>query len=108
RLGADVTDLEVYKTVMDADSQVELVRLLEERRIDVVSFTSSSTVNHFFELLRGSRVKILLEEMVFACIGPVTAQTLESFGFSAHIVPDVYTIKGLVEAIENYYQEASR
>ena len=42
----------------------------------------------------------LLEGVVLACIGPITADTCRSYGLVPHIVSDVYTIDGLVEAIE--------
>ena len=36
--------------------------------------------------------------VVFACIGPVTAKTLEKYGFSASVQPEDYTIPALVAA----------
>ena len=39
-----------------------------------------------------------------ACIGPITAQTLENFGFKTDIIPEEYTIFALAEAINCFAQ----
>jgi uroporphyrinogen-III synthase len=41
--------------------------------------------------------------VVIACIGPITKQTAESYGMKCKIMPDEYTIPGLVNEIEKYY-----
>ncbi len=64
--------------------------------VDVVVFTSSSTVDHFLK-----RVK-LPEGVKTACIGPVTAATLREHGLEVHIEAKEHTIPGLVRAIEEY------
>jgi uroporphyrinogen-III synthase len=72
-----------------------------ERRPDVVTFTSSSTVRNFITLLggRGRPPHTDLDGIQFASIGPVTSSTLREFGFTAHVEAKEYTIPGLVRAI---------
>lgn len=69
-----------------------------EKGVDFVTFTSASTVHGFFDLL-GDRAKTYLMQTIIACIGPITANTLNTYGITAQIVADTYTTKGLVEAI---------
>ena len=69
-----------------------------DQKPDIITFTSSSTVNNFLTLYG----KEALEGSTIASIGPVTTATLEKAGFCAHIEAKQYDIPGLVEAIEEY------
>jgi hydroxymethylbilane synthase len=91
--GARVDVIETYR----AGAPAELRRNLAERlpRVDLVTFTSSSTVRHFVEALDGAS----LDSLAVACIGPVTAQTATDFGLRVDIIAQEYTTRGLVEAI---------
>ncbi len=100
-MGADVKILPVYETVIPEESKEELNRVLKEG-IDLVTFTSSSTVKNFFKLLEDKK---LLEKVYFASIGPITSRTLKEYGFNPHIEARKYTIDGLVSAIRTYFEE---
>ncbi|MDP4160226.1 MAG: uroporphyrinogen-III C-methyltransferase, partial [Bacillota bacterium] len=52
-MGVDVWDVPVYKTVLGGANRAELQRLLREKEIHAVTFTSSSTVRNFVNLLDG-------------------------------------------------------
>ena len=99
KFGAKVTIAAAYKTEPARDStQVELE--LSAGEIDLITFTSSSTVKNFVNAVREkylSRAKI-------AAIGPITAETLKKFGVDADVVAKEFTIAGLVEAIKNFYE----
>jgi len=102
--GCDVRVLPVYETGLaeegpDAKGKAELVARLEAGEVHFVTFTSSSTVENFFKLLAPDVFKAHRDRLKIACIGPVTARTLASFGFTADIQPGDYTIPGLVEAL---------
>ena len=60
-LGAEVDVVEVYRTVKPRGGAKRLRRLLTEGKIDVITFTSSSTVNHFAELLKKEDLKKMLK-----------------------------------------------
>jgi uroporphyrinogen-III synthase len=68
-----------------------------------VTFTSSSTVRNFIELLGGRdqlpHITTLLEEVRLASIGPITSATLREFGLPVHVEAEEYTIAGLTRAI---------
>ena len=84
-----------------------LIKKLEEKKIDLITFTSSSTVKNFRELLPSKNFKTLMADVTIASIGPITAQTAEKLGFDVHIVAKSFTIKGLCHAICEYYDSGS-
>lgn len=98
-LGAQVDVVEAYQTVLPQITPASLKRLFEESRIDVITFTSSSTVSNLATLLGLTDLSDLLKGALVACIGPVTAETARRFGLTNIIQPDVYTAAELVRAI---------
>ncbi len=98
--GASVDVAEAYRTEPDTEQQAALTDLLERRAVDMITFTSSSTVRNLMKLIQGKET--LLSGVTLACIGPITADTCREYGLEPAIVSDVYTIDGLVDAIENY------
>jgi uroporphyrinogen III methyltransferase / synthase len=105
KIGAEVDVVEVYRTVKPRGGSRRLRHLLEEGTIDVMTFTSSSTVNHFTELLKKEDLKTCLKGIAIACIGPVTAQTAMSWGMNVVIQPKKYTIPALSRAIAQYFKK---
>ena len=105
--GAIVDIVQAYKTVLPQDSPFPL-RELSEKQIDVITFTSSSTVENFMGLLEGEDVKRVSQGTIFAYIGPITARTAMDCGLRVDIVSDEYTIPGLVGAILKFYGSPGR
>lgn len=105
RMGAEVEVVEAYRTVKPKGGAMKLKRLLEKKGVDVITFTSSSTVSHFVDLLKKEDLKKLLKGVVIACIGPVTARTVREAGLKVHIRPEEYTIPGLTQAIIHYFAD---
>jgi uroporphyrinogen III methyltransferase/synthase len=102
-LGATVEVVPAYRTLRaDADREM-LKQLFQDRKIDLVTFTSSSTVTAFMELLGTEDLKARLEGVRIACIGPITAATAEGFGVAVDITAKPYTIPSLAESIVHYY-----
>jgi len=101
-LGANVEILPIYETKLPEESKEKLVLILRQG-VDVITFTSSSTVENFFKLLEGTEVK--LSKVLFAVIGPITANTLRQYGFEPEIIAKENTIQGLVSAILEYFQK---
>ena len=104
-LGALVTVATAYENVKTTADAELAKKLFEEKKIAAVTFTSSSTVNNFVEILGQKGYKTLLEGVVVACIGPVTAKTAEEYGMKVDIMPKEYTIPALVEAMAEYYKK---
>lgn len=105
-MGATVREVAAYKTQPSSARAEMLVERLEEKTIDLVTFTSSSTVKNFKALLPAGRFAELAAAVPAACIGPVTADTARKLGFDVRIEAQTYTIPGLVEAILGYYAKA--
>jgi uroporphyrinogen III methyltransferase/synthase len=104
KLGAVVDVVEVYQTIMPNISKSELERTFKGDRIDLITFTSSSTVKHFLQLYE-ERVGLdpPLAGVAIAAIGPITADTLRRHGITPHIIPNSFTIQALTEAIVDYF-----
>jgi uroporphyrinogen III methyltransferase / synthase len=88
----------VYKTVKPTGNAPERIRaLLGANAIDLVTFTSSSTVENFRELAgqppTGLRV---------AVIGPITAETARRHGYEVAVCPREYTVDALIDEIVRY------
>jgi len=105
KMGVEIDVVEAYRTVKPKGGSKRLKKLLTEGGIDVITFTSSSTVNHFAELLNKEDLKKLLKGIAIACIGPVTAKTAKEWGMKVQIQPKQYTIPGLTKAIAEYFDK---
>jgi len=105
KAGAHVEVVEAYETVVPQASRRRLRSALAnpQRRPQVVTFTSSSTVRNFVSLL-GSR-KVSLEGIRLASIGPVTSSTLRELDLRADISAKKFTIPGLVDAILHAFDQ---
>jgi uroporphyrinogen III methyltransferase/synthase len=95
-MGAEVEVAPAYRTVCGQVDGEALAAELKEGNIDMVTFTSSSTVKNLVNIIGSADV---LKEVKTACIGPVTADTAKSLGIEPDIIAKEYTIDGLVEAI---------
>ena len=103
KMGAEVDVVEVYRTVRPKGGSKRMKKLLTEEKIDVITFTSSSTVSHFADLLKKEDLKNLVKGIAIACIGPVTARTAKERGLKVRIQPKQYTIPALTRAIAEYF-----
>ena len=98
--GALVDDVAVYQTRPAGDA-VFAQRLFDEHQVDVVTFTSSSTVRNLVRLL-GDRARDLLRSVTVAGIGPITCQTARDLGLAVDVEATEHSIPGLVAALEEH------
>ena len=106
--GATVTVAPVYRNVPPQGRKEELREQLESGTVDLVTFTSSSTVTNFLTMLDArdqDELHRLLNGVAIAAIGPVTAATLQEHGLHVDIQPRRYTIADMVRAIVAHYRE---
>lgn len=119
--GAEVDEVAAYYThsVQHDDAQGHMVlELLRREKLDILTFTSSSTVRNFvawlndcerYERSHGSGSESLLAVVTaqatlrVACIGPITAQTARELGLPVHIEAREFSIDGLMQALIAYY-----
>jgi uroporphyrinogen III methyltransferase/synthase len=110
RHGAQVTDLIAYRTAPEsADSPAvqDLYRRLLDGHIDAVTFTSPTAVGRFVALIGEEQAADLLNITVVAAIGPVTAAAAGELGITTTVMPEVYTVDGLVKALVEYFQAST-
>jgi len=105
-LGAEVDVIPVYETVREAGDGTALATELLAGKLDAVTFTSSSTVRQFVELV--GRQAAGCGRFVTAVIGPVTAATARELGLAVAVEADEYTVPGLVAALVRYYRKGER
>ena len=101
--GAQVDVIEAYRTVVPSSDVSGLMHSIQKCEIDMVTFTSSSTVTNFVRLLEGQRLADSLRSTAIACIGPITQKTVEELGGHADVAAEEFTIPGLVQAIVKYF-----
>ena len=109
--GADVTGVVAYRTVIaepERDGEPDIYRMLLDRRIDVVTFTSPSAVRNFVRVLGAEPAADLLGGTIVASIGPVTADAAGVYNIQSTIVPTTHTIPALVDAIVNYFESQAQ
>ncbi len=101
-LGARVDAVTAYRTVNSQIDPKELFELIERKKVDVITFTSPSTVNNFIDIIGNG--KKLPEDIKIACIGPVTQRAAEKAGFTVDVMHGPYVIDGLVDALEEAFK----
>ena len=106
--GAHVEIVEAYQSVLPSVTRDRLEQIYAERPVDMIVFTSSSTVANLAEILRPQSMPEFLEQTVVAAIGPVTARTAEEHGLQVLVQPAQYTISSLVAAILDYYTKPAK
>ncbi len=100
QMGAVVDNVTAYRTVRGGGEAALLRELLDEGMIHCVTFTSSSTVKNFVELLGADNTAGLLKDVKLISIGPITSAAARDLGLSIDIEAAEYTIDGLVVALK--------
>ncbi len=106
-LGLHVTKIDMYETVLETDHGDEIIELLKQGKIHIVTFTSSSTVTNLLRALKelGEHEPVeLLRGCNIACIGPLTAQTALDAGLNVDYMAKEATVSSLVASL---YQQDS-
>ena len=106
RVGGDVTDVVAYRTMAaeaERTSDHDIYRMLLDRQIDAVTFTSASTVRNFVRIYGEDQAADLLATTTVACIGPVTAEAAQQLGIATTVMPPRYTVPDLVDALVQHF-----
>ncbi len=109
--GAEVTIAPVYQNLPPKGRKHELRDQLENGEIDLLTFTSSSTVTNFLSMVDAQsqqELHQLLNKVAIAAIGPVTAKTVIESGLQVDIQPERYTIVDMVASIVSYYEKLQK
>lgn len=104
--GAIVDNLPLYDTVKVLSKDCQLIKNdLVEGNIDMVTFTSSSTVRNFIDVFPKIRPTDLLKNTKVGVIGPTTAKTAKKYGVKVDVIAENATIQCLADAILNVQKD---
>jgi len=106
RRGAGVDVAPVYRTIASREGAAEIRDALRRGRLDLITFTSSSTVTSFARLFRGGDEHRRIRKVPVAAIGPITAATARREGFRVALMPRVYTVPDLTRAILRWFRNS--
>ena len=95
--GAKVDEVVAYQTVLDGAGADDIRRRLQEGRVDLITFTASSTVRNFVDLVGRE-----IGSARVASIGPITSATARELGLPVHLEAEVHSIPGLLDALTRY------
>jgi len=98
---ANVTRIDVYKTVKTVVSDNESVERIKNNHYDLVLFTSPSGVMNFADTVGTEYIN---PELRVASIGKVTTRAAEKYGLRCMITAETSTYEGLANEIINYYK----
>jgi uroporphyrinogen III methyltransferase/synthase len=99
KMGAEVSDIIAYKTVLATDGDNIVLNKLKDGEVDIVTFTSASTVKNFVKIIGEDNLSAFKNNVQFASIGPITNESAEEMDIDISIKAEEYTIPGLVQAI---------
>ncbi len=99
KMGAEVSDIIAYKTVLATDGDNIVLDKLKDGEVDIVTFTSASTVKNFVKIIGEDNLAAFKNNVQFASIGPITNDSAEEMNIDISIKAEEYTIPGLVQAI---------
>jgi uroporphyrinogen III methyltransferase/synthase len=105
--GAVVDEVAVYETIVPPEAASAAALFAGDRRPDLVTFTSSSTVTNFARLFPARDLPRVLEGVAIGCIGPITAATARDLGITVDVQPDEYTIPAFAAAIVDHFRRRS-
>jgi uroporphyrinogen III methyltransferase / synthase len=104
--GADVVEVPAYQSQCPQTVKPEILAALVDRAVDVITFASSKTVDHFWQLLERAPLsdpatdwQDVLQNIKIASIGPQTSRTCLQHLGRVDIEAREYTLEGLTQAI---------
>ncbi len=100
KIGASVQVVHVYQAVKPEVEFDPIRERLKNKDIHYLTFTSSATVKNFCGYFSNREdLRELTAHMTIACIGPITAQTVQDEGLSVDVIASENTVPALVDAI---------
>ncbi|MGZ7032589.1 MAG: uroporphyrinogen-III C-methyltransferase [Thermoanaerobaculia bacterium] len=99
RRGGEVDLGIAYRTIAADYDLDELRELIADRAIDVVTFTSASTVDHFFGRLTTEERAGVIEHALLASIGPTTTEAIRKYGRGPDVEAKNATVQALHDAV---------
>ena len=102
-LGATVDEVPIYRAAVPSEASPEVLADLRSGKIDVATFTASSTVRNLVAMLGDASALTSEKRPLIACIGPITAETAHELGLTVDVMASEYTVEGLVAALRDHF-----
>jgi len=102
--GAQVDEVVIYETYLPEESRMKLAEMLAKNELNILLFTSPSTVDHLMEVVKAFGLEEQLKKCIIGCIGPVSEKKLLEYGLTVHASPDQYTVKDMIECMIAYLE----
>ena len=104
--GAILKVAPVYNVALpDRETIKDRIDELKNIQPDLFIFTSPSTFKNYLQILDITNPARYFREYDIAAIGPTTRAAIENRNVRVTIMPDEYTINGLVKATLEYYRK---
>ncbi|MEH7417100.1 uroporphyrinogen-III synthase [Neobacillus drentensis] len=107
-VGAKVDEVVIYETYLPEESRLKLAQMLSRDELDILTFTSPSTVDHLMDVVKEYGLEEQLKNCIIGCIGPVTEKKLLEYGLQVHASPEQYTVKDMMESTVAYLENDGR
>ncbi len=105
-LGASVTKLPIYDThFIERDEVKKELDSFLNNKLDLFIFTSPSSFYGFVKIIGEQTIKDFLNGTVICSIGNTTKTAIRDFGFNVNIVPETFSLRGIVESIRIFYSK---
>ena len=107
KMGASVDVVPIYRTIRPSADIGKIKKMLTEGEVDIITFTSSSTVQNFMEMFKDSSddFHMCMKKPAIMCIGPITADTASKAGLTVKAMPEEYTVEALVAVIIDWFSK---
>lgn len=107
-LGFAIIDFVAYETRLIVHNEDYLLELIKNKKLDFLTFTSTSTVNSFMTFIKKQKLESFLTDFVYVSIGSVTTETLSSYGIQNVLTPKKFTIDGMIEEMSSFVINGTR
>lgn len=100
--GVIVDEVIIYETFFPEESRELLLDTLKSEGVDILSFTSPSTVDHFMSVVNEHGLQDNIRNCIIACIGPIAKKRAEMYGLKVDVMPETYTVPQMVQSIISF------
>lgn len=94
----DVKRVGIYKTIKANLDYSNEIQMIEDGQIDYLTFTSSSTVENFVDVI-GKENLGLLDGIKIISIGPITSKKIIEFGLKIYAEAKEHNIDGIIKEL---------
>lgn len=100
--GVIVDEVIIYETYFPEESRELLFERLKSEGLDIIFFTSPSTVDHFMSVVHDYGLQDNIRDCIIACIGPIAKKRAEIYGLNVDVMPETYTVPKMVQSTVSF------